>query len=276
VLGAILLAAAWAGRANAQIGSSGSTVGYIDTALPLDMVRLRFDAAYNINRSDRAEYIYSPGFDPHIDYQNASTYLEMLLTPDLSGFAELNAHFVNPLDFKDASGLGDSAVGFKWAFLRTDDQVVTFQLRTYVPTGNPDRTLGNGHVSLEPALLYYQPLTDRLTLEAEFRDWTAVGATSSGGSILRYGAGLGYSAIQNEQVRVAPVVELVGWTALSGKESIAPGVFKDAAGDEIINAKVGLRVSSDRYGDIYVGYGRSLTGAVWYKNLASVEYRLRF
>ena len=44
--------------------------------------------------------------------------------------------------------------GFKWAFWETDDQVATFQLRTYIPTGAASRGLGNNHVSLEPALLY--------------------------------------------------------------------------------------------------------------------------
>jgi hypothetical protein len=188
----------------------------------------------------------------------------------------LHTHFVNPTESPNAGGLGDTDLGFKWAFLRDDNRVATFQLRAGIPTGNPDKILGNGHFSLEPAFLLYQRLNDRFSLEAELRDWIPIGGTDVAGNILRYGAGVSYRACQTQHVRFSPVVELVGWTVLNGKESIADGVLQSAAGDTIINAKMGLRMSFDQCGEVYVGYGRALTGDVWYKNLATVEYRLRF
>src|SRR5437763_9993782 len=38
-----------------------SSVGYVDSALPRDQLRLRFDTAYSANRPTRAEFFYPKG-----------------------------------------------------------------------------------------------------------------------------------------------------------------------------------------------------------------------
>src|SRR4051812_26359281 len=106
-----LLVVLLAAPAYGQPQSSSSNVGYIDNAIPGDQVRLRVEAAYDINRSDRAAFIYSPGFDPRIDYQDVGTYVEVAAGERFSGFAELHEHFVNPLGAPNASGLGDMTAG---------------------------------------------------------------------------------------------------------------------------------------------------------------------
>src|SRR5262249_5433084 len=120
------------------------------------------------------------------------------------------------------------------------DRFVSFQLTTYVPTGLAMNGLGNNHVSLEPALLLYQELSDRLTLQGELRDWIPISGTDFQGNIIRYGAGLTYLALDNPSFRVYPVAEFVGWTVLSGKESTL-GTPVNASGDTIVNAKMGVR-----------------------------------
>ena len=40
-------------------------------------------------------------------------------------------------------------------------------MRAYLPSGDGSRGLGTDHASLEPALLLFRPITERLTLEAE-------------------------------------------------------------------------------------------------------------
>lgn len=66
----------------------------------------------------------------------------------------------------DSSGLSDINAGFKWAMVADPNRFVTFQFRTYAPTGAADKGLGTGHVSVEPALLFFQRLNDWLVLEA--------------------------------------------------------------------------------------------------------------
>ena len=267
--------------AYAQTGAE-SSVGYIDSALPRSQVRLRYDAAYGDNRPDRAEFFYTKQgaapFEIKDDYQDIAACLEWVFADSMSGFIEIPVRFLNAQVEPDTKGLGDMNLGFKFALMsEDDDQCLTFQFRTYIPTGDGLIGLGTDHVSLEPAFLFYQHLTDELVLESEFRDWIPVRTTGFAGNILRYGVGLSYELYRCERLRVAPVGEFVGWTVLSGKETVGnTGAILSAAGDTIVNAKMGVRVGLGERSDLYIGYGRALTGAVWYKDILRLEYRLSF
>jgi hypothetical protein len=152
-----------------------SAVGYIDPAIPRTQIRLRYDDVLNDTRPDRAEFLYAKfGFfatpaaltiagvppDPHakgargpdnsVNFQDVSTYLELALDRQLSMFVDLPVRFVHPLGLKRRAGFSDMSAGFKYAFLDQDNQVASFQLRTYIPTGDSTLWLGNNHVSLEP------------------------------------------------------------------------------------------------------------------------------
>jgi hypothetical protein len=266
-----------------------SGVGYIDPAIPGTMFRIRADASYDSNRPSRDEFFYPqtgpagpgvPGPETRIDYQELSGYLEVAPYENLSAFLTVPFRFLNPEINANAAGLSDMNAGFKWAFLSSDDGVATFQLRTYAPTGNAGLGLGTRHVSLEPALLTFVPLTEALAFEGELRYWVPIGGTDFAGSIIRYGAGLRYEMYATPNLRVMPVVEFVGWTSLGGKESVATSatsaVVQDATGDTIVNVKAGVRFGLGEHMDVYAGYGRALTGDVWYKDTVRLEARLLY
>jgi hypothetical protein len=287
-----------------QRQTADSNSGYVDSALIGDLLRFRYDSAYDDNRPERAEFFYAKGryfhnanmipspslVDPRaagpplvetsVNYQELSAYLELAAGERLSGFVELPERFLQPEQNAHAIGFADMNAGFKLALLSDPNQVLTFQFRTYIPTGDASRGLGTNHVSLEPALLLFQRLTDRLTFEGELRDWIPIGGTDFEGNVVRYGVSLSYLALRREKLRVAPVLEFVGWTVLGGKEEAVATplnwTVEDAAGDTIINAKVGVRLKYGERSDLYVGYGRALTGDVWYKDILRVEYRLAF
>jgi hypothetical protein len=253
------------------------------------LFRIRADASYESNRPTRDEFFYpqsspnGPGLprpETRVDYQELSGYLEVAPYENLSAFVSVPFRFLNPEINANAAGLSDMNAGFKWAFLSSEDGVATFQLRTYAPTGDAHLGLGTRHVSLEPALLTYVPLTEALAFEGELRYWVPLGGTDFAGSIIRYGAGLRYDLFQTARMRVSPVAEFVGWTSLGGKESVATSpttaVVQDATGDTIVNVKVGVRVGLGDYADIYAGYGRALTGEVWYKDTIRLEARLLY
>src|SRR5207249_3574000 len=93
------------------------------------------------------------------------------------------------------------------------------------------------------------------------------------GNIIRYGVGLTYDVYHSGKFHVAPVTEIVGWTVLGGKELVlgVPGndtsaIVQDASGDTIVNAKIGVRTYFGG-SSLYAGYGRALTGDVWYKDI---------
>src|SRR5262249_26878775 len=226
--------------------SSDSRVGYIDNAIPGTLFRLRYDDAFNDRRPSRAEFFYprsaplGPGLpkpEPRVDYQELSAYLEYAPSARFSGFVELPVRFLRPEVNADHTGFSDLNAGFKFAFVYDSDTVATFQFRVYTPTGDSHRGLGTDHVSLEPALLVYQRLADRLAAEAELRTWVPIGGTDFAGEIIRYGLGVHYELCKIGNVQFVPVAEVVGWTVLSGKTSVvAPsGVsfIEDAAGQTI-------------------------------------------
>ncbi len=289
-----------AGSSLALGGGSFSATGYIDSAIPVTMFRLRFDAAYDDNSPDRAEFFYAKCGcfhtpDAHgparpetrIDYQDISSYLEVAFSDRFSAFAEVPVRFLNPEQNENTAGLADMNAGFKYALIACDDHFLTFQFRTYIPTGASTHGLGTDHVSLEPAILAHERLSERLALDAELRDWIPVGGSDFAGNIVRYGVGLSYLVLNRQNFRVIPVGEIVGWTVLDGMQ-FSPvdngGMPEDASGDTIVNAKVGVRFGFGDLqeagllsrSDLYVGYGRALTGDVWYKDILRVEYRIRF
>ena len=115
LVGAFALSSAWAqGTTGPRV--SDSTVGYIDNAIPGDIFRLRFDAAYDFTRATRAEFFYArphplgPGLprpEPRIDYQDLSAYLEIAPSDRLSAFVELPWRFLNPEVNANANGFSD-------------------------------------------------------------------------------------------------------------------------------------------------------------------------
>ena len=269
--------------------TSDSRVGYIDNAIPGTLFRLRYDDAFNDRRPTRAEFFYpksapqGPGLpepESRVDFQDISAYLEYAPTERIAAFVELPVRFLNPEINANHAGFSDMNVGFKFAFLRDDESVSTFQFRVYAPTGAASRGLGNHHVSLEPAFLFYQRLTERLTGEAELRAWVPIGGTDFAGNIIRYGVGVSYDHYKVCNVQFAPVAEFIGWTVLNGKTSVVlpsgDSFAESAAGQTIVNAKLGLRARFGDRADFYSGYGRPLTGDRWYENIFRLEFRLFF
>jgi hypothetical protein len=274
-----------------------SSVGYIDPAIPADILRFRYDTTFNNRQPARAELFYpqagasAPGLprpEISVDFQEFSLYCERTCSDFSSAFINLPARVINPDLNDNSAGPGDLDAGFKYALVAREDLVVTSQLRVYAPTGDADRGLGNHHVSIEPALLIYRPLAEQLRFEGELRYWAPIGGTDFAGDIIRYGAGLSYWPQPNcdcecrdsSGLQLVPVVEFVGWSVLDGKTSFAsgPGQFtvQDAGGTTIIHVKAGVRTQLCDCTELYVGYGRPLTGDEWYENTLRIELRTQF
>jgi hypothetical protein len=260
-------------------------------------VRLNLDAAWDNPTPDRAEYFQgksgvfrtapAPFTDPdapgpamletNVDYQDIRGYLEVAIGPIFSGFVELPYRFIDPERNHDTSGFADMNAGFKAALLAADEDYLTFQLTTYFPTGDADRGLGTSHLTVEPALLFYERYTDRLAFYGELRYWIPIDGTNFAGEIVRYGVGTGYDLGygRGTSERVTALVELVNWTITHG------GVFngnnplagvQDVADDTIVNLVGGLRYTLGT-GSFAATWSRSLSDPVWSEDLLRLEYR---
>lgn len=236
--------------------------------------------------------LLNAGLEPNIDFQEFTPYFEYAATPRFSAFLDTPIRWINGTLIDNAGGFSDMRVGFKYAFVAEPDRFLTLQTKFYLPTGDAERGLGTGHPSIEPGLLYFRALSDRTFLFGEVRDWIPIQASDIGGNVLRYGLGASHNLIQTSRIRIAPVVEFVGWTVLSGQslEAATDGSlnFRGAAGDTILNGKYGVRIGlgdyrqvggasllNDRH-NIYIGYGNAYTGNHWYEDILRVEYQFYF
>jgi hypothetical protein len=284
--------------------TSDTNVGYIDTAYVGNMVRFRADAAWGNDRPDRAEFFYAkcgcfqqfgdpnapgpPLLESNVNYQTLWADAQILLTDRFSALVEIPVRIIQPEQNRDAGGMSDLQLGFKYALYAGPQRNVTFQLRSYIPTGDARLGLGTAHFSLEPALLWNHNIDQRWVFEWEFRDWIPIGASSSAGTgledqlssfsgnILRYGLGIGYNLDFEFQKRLTPVVEFVGWTLLGGISDTLNGPIRNETGTTIFNVKVGARLTNACNGSLYAGYGFAITDQVWYTDVVRVEYRRMF
>ena len=223
--------------------------------------------------------------ETRVNYQDIRPYFEYAPSDRFSAFVEVPFRFLNPEQNANTAGVADMNVGFKYAFIASDCTFVTGQFRTYIPTGNSNDGLGTNHVSLEPKLLLWHKLSDRLYLEGEVGDWIPIGGSDFSGNVVDYGLGVSYYVVNEDNFRLAPVIEFIGWTCLAGRELDGfTGAVTSARGDTIINGKVGVRFGFGGVqdpglrsrSDFYVGYSHALTGDAWYTDMWRVEYRLRF
>jgi hypothetical protein len=305
--------------------TEGSMIGYIEDAIIGSQIRIRSEAGFDAQFPDRAEFFYakcgcyqtdlansgSPAFDPHapgpgpgvvtkLNFQQLFMQGEYAPHRRVSFFVEVPIRWIQPTgfvvpaefgSFGNQGGVGDVTAGFKAAALVSRNHYLTFQMKSYFPTGDASKGLGTNHYSIEPAVLYYQALSDRIALESEVGVWHPIGGSagvvsasnptpqSFAGNVLFYGVGPSYQLYRGERVRIAPVVELVGWTVLGGFETVwlsATTIGVSAAGTNIANIKIGARTTFGGGNSFYIGYGRAITNAVWYTDLVRAEYRHTF
>jgi hypothetical protein len=268
---------------------AASNVSFIDPASPWNIVRLRFEAAYDSNRPTRAEYQIAAsgkrqrGFpipEGRIDYQDLSSYVECAILPQLSVFFEAPMRWVNPEFNPDQSGIGDLHTGFKLAGIQRPDFTGSFQLLASIPTGTPQQGLGTGYASIEPDLLFNWRATDEFIVEGMVGVWLPIDDSTYGSEIMRYGLGFSYVEQPFDDFWIAPVIEGTGWTAIRGHQQIVfsptKAVKTSTVANTIVNVDLGVRAGLGDFADVYAGYSRPFTGDVWYKDLWRIELRWRY
>jgi hypothetical protein len=311
-----------------------SIVGYIDDAVVGSQVRVRFDAAFHSNAPDRAEFFYVmyAGLSPNpnapgptfvaadLNFQQLYMQAEYAPSKRFSFFAEVPVRWIQPQitiantasslvpSNMNAAGLSDVASGFKLAAVASSNQYLTFQLKAYFPSGNASLGLGTNHYSIEPSLLYYRRLSDRMALEAQVGDSHPIGGSSCPfartadlpqadcvssdqtsarsvgftGDVFFYGVGPSYVLYRGERVRFVPVIELVGWRVLGGlvtDNANSNAINQDAVsadGTNIVTLKLGARTSIGRHSSFYLGGGYAVTHSRWYQDIIRAEYRYAF
>jgi hypothetical protein len=252
-----------------------------------------------------------PFFDPNapgpgpdvlteLDFRQVMVEAEYAVNGRFAVFGEVPLRWIQPQAFADRpngdppvgfgnqGGFGDLRAGAKFGLAAAPDYAITFRFQAYFPTGTASKGLGTDHASVEPAILYFQKFpntSDRLALESQFGFWLPTGGSEGprpgiddnfSGNVLFYGIGPSYVVYESDTLRIAPVVELVGWRVLSGFETPPGTPETDSSGTNIVNLKFGARFNFRDRNSLYVGYGTSLTDESWYDDILRVEYRYGF
>jgi hypothetical protein len=301
----------------------GSFVGYIDDAVVGSKLRLRFEIGLQNQVPDRAEFFYAkcgcyqdldesdelfdpeapgprPGAALDLNFQQVFVQGEIALSERVSLFAEFPLRWIQPQSFQEGGlgglgglggefpnqgGVGDIRAGVKAELVSMPEQVVSLQVRAYLPTGQADKGLGTNHATIEPALLMYHRLGDGAAIESQVGLWYPLDGSDGlpitsdekfSGPVLYYGVGPSAEVYRSSRVRFGPVVELVGWRILGGLQTVDDDSGIDASGVNIINIKFGARVTWNDTDTIYGGWGRALTDQKWYRDLFRFEYRRSF
>ena len=299
---------------------AGSATGYVENAFIGSQVRVRFDAGGGLSTPDRAEFFYAKcgcyrlaGIDPDaagpvppftgtdptnvpliendLDYRDLQLYGEYAFSPRFSVYADAALRSLSPSIIPDATGIGDMRAGVRLGLVASETAALTFQFRSYFPTGDSYKGLGTDHASVDFGLLYAGALTERVSVGAELGTWHAIGGPSAvpvstdedwGGDVFRYAAGISVDLAARPGFSFAPVVELFGWHVLSGYQSVTPdgtpGKLQvlPAEGLDIVNLKLGARLTFNGRHSVYAGYGFPMSDAHWYDDVIRIEYRLAF
>jgi hypothetical protein len=277
----------WVGLANSAF--------FVDQVRPMTQLMVRVDGGWDVRNPDKAELFWAranqkgprfpgkvaaganaPG-EHRLDYTDGAIYMEGAV--DRFGlFVETHFRDVSPVVYPSASGFGDMVLGTKSLLLDCELIQLTFQFRTFLPTGDFTHGLGTGHVSLDPSLIAALKVSPISYLQGQLGYRLPIGGTGGFDGSLFY-AGLSYNHLL---WNCGHDLELIG-TLETDYYSITNGRFTDLftgvalpADADIVNAGAGLRFIICRKIDFGVGASFALTNDRLAGHLVRAEFRWRF
>jgi hypothetical protein len=258
----------------------------IDISQPFGNFLLRFDAAYNLTKPDRAEFFWAqPGRGPilperSVSFQDYRFRMENG-NETFSLATEVPVRFVNPEVNGNNGGVGDIQLVQKTVLMNGGRWQLTQLLRTVFNSGNARKGLGTGHTAMEPGLLCRFKYSELTYLHSEWKLMFPLGGTPMySGPAFKWGVGVSTLWYETDTMAFIPTLEFMNIWILDGLV-IPPGggAPVDVKGDAIFNLAPGLRTVWDTGGDLgVVEMGASAICAVgsngWYDAL--VRFDLRF
>jgi hypothetical protein len=266
----------WIPEANASFFS--------DYARPQTLTRFRYDFMNDLRTPDRSEYFWaqsrtdrsgnSTGLGPKVPKiafrspagrflrgfpalgVNQFSFYTEAATAKASFFVEVPYRSLNVLStpyyasnstgaFQHSAGFADMNLGTKALLFDCELLQLTFQFKTYIPTGTINKGLGTGHVALEPSLLATLKLGPETYFQGQLGEWIPIGGDQNyEGSILRYSGSLNHVLY-----RFTPAIPLIGTFEFTGL-SFQDGLYTDplrgpvrSSGGTYFNLGPGLRMS---------------------------------
>jgi hypothetical protein len=187
---------AWVPAANASF--------FADYARPRTVTRIRYDNLEDMTRPDRNQFFINQVALPRSNavrippsrifarLQQVSLYQEAAGERG-SFFVEYPYRQINESWAPTQAGFGDVNFGSKALLFDCEMLQVTFQMRTYMPSGNFKNNLGTGQFVVDPSILTSLKLSSTTYFQGQFGNWIPVGGPSSV-NLSRQGSGTGTSS----------------------------------------------------------------------------------
>lgn len=224
---------------------------FLDSARPQNRTRFRWDYGPNLIFADRNEYFMAriggsgpalPRGTRPIDYHELSQMTEI-------AHGNFSTFVITPYRSLDMDALGHEA-GFSDVQIGTKSLLhdspllqVAFQMTTTVPSANPRKGLGIGHVALEPSLLFGLCLTDRAYLQAQIAQWTPLGGDPGhAGALSRWGFALNQEVWRRDaDNRFTVNFDLFGYSFQDGAYTDSNGVTQPSNNETYLYLGPGFR-----------------------------------
>jgi hypothetical protein len=215
---------------------------------------------------------------PILRYDSLTLYTETA-AGKVSVIVEMPYLAIKPNDYSYAAGFGDMNIGTKTLLFDCELLQIALLFRTYLPTGNFNKGLGTGHVSLEPSLVVGLKLAPDTYFQGQIAE-----AIPIGGDSLYQGPVLRINGSLNQVVyRILPDVPLIA-TLEFETYSFQGGAFTDletgliqkASGVTYAALGPGLRLSVCDKIDFGVGSSFAITPQRWGAEQFRTEFRFRF
>jgi len=232
---------------------------FADYARPRTVTRLRYDNLENLVRPDRNQFWImqvmptkttntKPVTNLRARLQEVYLYQEAAAAAG-SVFVEIPYRQINSSYLPTQSGFSDINAGVKSLFFDCELLQLTFQFRTYAPSGNGMLGLGTGHVSLDPSILASLKLGPETYFQGQFGNWIPIAGNQS------LAGGMFYWLTSVNQVLWYPrpnspligTLEMDGWSFENGGYTNAivkggkPQIFEKGGGVSYFNIGPGLR-----------------------------------
>jgi hypothetical protein len=266
---------------------------FLDAARPITQFKLRYDALLGMDFPDRAEFFWAQtggnGKGPKLAEQQLDSHdLYLISEVGSSKFSvttEIPYRHVVPDVNASTGGFADIRIATKSLLVDCELMQFSFQMKTFIPTGNFTKGLGLGHVALEPSVLCTMKLTPRCYLQSQLAEWIPIGGDQGfQGSVLHYHFSLnGVLCRPATDLQVVGSLEMGGWHFQNG--SFSDPAILDGEGRPIPQSAVqqsfyavgaGLRLVMCDKMDVGVGAEFGLGNLHIFDQLFRTEFRYRF
>lgn len=153
---------------------------FADYARPRTVTRLRYDNLEDMTRPDRNQFWINQVKPVPTKSRIFARLQEVYLYQEVASergslFVEVPYRQINPSWEPTQAGFGDINFGIKSLWYDREMLQITFQMRTFMPSGNFTNNLGTGQFALDPSILTSLKLSPTTYFQGQFGNWIPLG-----------------------------------------------------------------------------------------------------